>query len=471
MQSILLETKKHIYRATSIIFMFQLFGALGAGLIFVVSNVLQVEILSPENPLALLLWHIFFWATDFFFIGFTVILAYLIAGLPALAPAMTLAIYFAHFAGQYSGNDFATPMYYDFFATPALFGGGVNIGYIGYLFLAVLLGWIIKYLFSLWDKIKKGFSKKLDILISKLGKKVNPLKNIRGITILEAVDLIVLFLILPISAAVFTYFAVSYIVAAPFTFFAENLKPVLFSAYESSSFLGGLLSGAMVGFDIIGPFSMSAFSVASELALEGNAVPMTAYALCFAVIGWIPLVSYFLGKLMKKGGKLDTDDLNIVMSGPINAFFDNMKLTVSFSMTFAYRSPISCITAYVAGGAFAGGLVALAGLANALYVTAEKTALFLNGEIYISFLQPLRSISSTPMGILLPVFGAIGAISGACVLVFIKEISARRQKKRNISFEPSGDMVVEIRKLAESYNIKGKMSNEDIQVSDVISHP
>ena len=93
--------RQNVNRATSIMFIVQLFGALGAGFFFVVQNVLGVQHIlgatEPQNEN--ILWFILFWATDFFFVVMAVVLSYLIAGIPAVAPAFALSIYFAHFAG------------------------------------------------------------------------------------------------------------------------------------------------------------------------------------------------------------------------------------------------------------------------------------------------------------------------------------------------------------------------------------
>ena len=88
-----MKLKKHVYRATGISLLILLFGALGAGFLFVVGNIFGVQILKPGSAISEMLWHLFFWATDFFFVAFVLILSYLIAGLPAVAPALTPVSY------------------------------------------------------------------------------------------------------------------------------------------------------------------------------------------------------------------------------------------------------------------------------------------------------------------------------------------------------------------------------------------
>ena len=215
--------RKNIHRATAILFIVQLFGALGAGFFFVVQNILGVEHIlgatEPQNEN--ILWFILFWGTDFFFVALAVVLSYLIAGLPAVAPAMALGVYFAHFAGDPVP---AVEMYSAYFATPRNFGGGANIGYMGYLILAVFLSYCIKYLFIAWNNCKESLGKKLDRSFQKhrdKGKKLP--ETLTGVGILEQVDLIVLVLIMPVVAAALTFLLIRYGVQLPFNALGEAL--------------------------------------------------------------------------------------------------------------------------------------------------------------------------------------------------------------------------------------------------------
>ena len=70
-----MKLKKHVYRATGISLLILLFGALGAGFLFVVGNIFGVQILKPGSAISEMLWHLFFWATDFFFVAFVLILS------------------------------------------------------------------------------------------------------------------------------------------------------------------------------------------------------------------------------------------------------------------------------------------------------------------------------------------------------------------------------------------------------------
>ena len=122
-----------------------------------ISSVGSLIDLAMEFDIVQILWFILFWATDFFFIAFVTLTAYLIAGLPALAPSLALSIYFCHFAGNPVP---ANQMYVAYFATPLNNGGGVNIGYMGYYIMAIALALLIKYLYIAWDNIKENLGKK-----------------------------------------------------------------------------------------------------------------------------------------------------------------------------------------------------------------------------------------------------------------------------------------------------------------------
>lgn len=459
-----MNLKRHVYRATGVSLLILLFGALGAGFLFVVGNLFGVQILKPGSAISEMLWHLFFWATDFFFVAFVLILSYLIAGLPAVAPALTLSILFSHFAGQYNGGDFSVPLYSNFFTVPNAGGGGVNIGYLGYLIMALLLGYLIKCLFIFWERVKAKLGPKLDRPVAALGRKIKPLAALDGAAVIGLPDLLVYVLIMPILAAAITYMVVNYAIAVPFNTLADALQPVLADAWGASPTLGGLMMGAMVGFDTIGPVSAAAFSVATDAAAAGNASLMTTFGLCFAVTGWIPLVVMLLHLVTKKGPKFDGDDTNLAMSGPINAFFDNMKLTVMFAPSYACRDPFRVIPCYMLTCSLTGLLAGAAGLANTLYVTPEKVALFLQGDWYTSFLQPLRSISHTPRGILMPVIAAVCAILGGTVLLLWKANAMKRQKAKGTYVEIKGDiageMIQQAKKWADNRHASGRQETE-----------
>ena len=454
MKNEIISLRKNIYRSTSIMFIVQLFGALGAGFFFVIQNIFGVEHIldAAEKGNEQILWFILFWATDFFFIAFVTLTAYLIAGLPAIAPSLALSIYFCHFAGNPVP---ANQMYVAYFATPLNNGGGVNIGYMGYYIMAIALALLIKYLYIAWDNIKEKLGKKLDKTLKKI--KFIP-ENFGGVELLEQVDLIVLVLILPVASCALTFLLIRYGIQLPFNALGEALVEPLTNLANSSVVLCGIVMGLMVGFDLIGPVSMAAFSVAIAMLFAGDARFMTIYGACFVSLGWIPLFAMiFRGFIKKKSFKLDTDDTNLAVTGPINAFFENIKLTVSFSMTNAYRSPLTIIPGYMIGSAVTGLLVALFKITNTAYLTELPRygngytfeELFEMGEYYISFTLPLRS--GDWLTCRLPLFFIIlgGAAVGGLAIVLFRHLVFKSQEKRGTAIETSGDIVLEMRKWAQ----------------------
>ena len=448
LKPLILDTRKQIHRTTSILFLVQLFGALGAGFFFVVQNILGVEhilgALEPANER--ILWFLLFWGTDFFMIAMCAVLCYLIAGLPGLAPGLALSVYFAHFAGgaPITGEE----GYFAFFATPLRGGGGVNLGYMGYFLMALFCALLIKVLFAGWDNIKIKLGQKLDKPLQKL--------KMTGEQLLEQVDLIVLVLILPVAATALTFVLVRYGLQKPFAAFGDWAVGPLSNLAGSHVIPAALLIGLMVGFDITGPVSMAAFAVASAGFFAGDARLLTIYGACFIATGFAPLFMLLLSKITKRV-HMDNDDLNLAVSGPINAFFENVKLTVAFSMPFAMRSPLSVIPGLMAGGAVTGGLVALFNIVNTSYLTElpkygtglTMAELLQRGEIYLSFTLPLRS--GDWLTCRLPLFFIIlaGGLAGGAVMFALRRIQVKGQKKRGTYVEPAGDIVLEMRQLAK----------------------
>ena len=461
MKKLYLDTKEKIYRATAIIFIVQLFGALGAGFFFFVQNIFQsYHILGwtgAENEPTL--WFILFWATDFFFVALAVIVAYLIAGLPALAPAMALSVYFAHFT---SAPADAINTYACFFATPANYEKATSIGYMGYLIMAVILGLLIKLLYAGWSNLKPVIGSKIDKLLGKI--KAIP-DTVKGLEIIEGVDLIVMILILPVASAAITFMLTKYGIQVPFAALAETLGKTLNTLAENNVIVAALIMGLMVGFDLIGPVSLAAFSVATGAYLAtGNAQLITIYSVCFIATGWTSFFGILLCKIFKKG-KTDTDDMNFATSGPINAIFENIKLTTAFSMPLACRSPFTVIPGLMAGSALGGVLTAVFGIVNTAYnayvdgtlpaytsskytfAGAEYTfrELFEMGEIYMSFTLPLRSGDWLTCRLPLAAIILVCAIVGGFVIMLLKEGEYRFMSKRGLYFEPKGDFVLEMR--------------------------
>lgn len=458
-----LDTKEKIYRATSIMFIVQLFGALGAGFFFVIQNIFKsyhiLGATGAENEPTL--WFILFWATDFFFVVLALVLSYLIAGLPGIAPSLALSIYFCHFT---SASASAENMYDFFYSTSANYSQATAIGYMGYLIMAVFMSLLIKLLFAGWSEAKNPIGRGLDSLLGKLRKKIKLIPDtLKGIEIIEAVDLIVLVLIIPVACCALTFIFVKYGIELPFAAISEGLKNVLTSLSDANVIVAALVMGLMVGFDLIGPVSLAAFSVATTAYLTtGNAQLITIYSVCFITVGWTAFFGILNCKLFKKGGKTDTDDFNFATTGPINAFFENIKLTVAPAMPLAMRSPFTMIPGFMVGSAFGGVVTALFGIVNTAYtdgslpkyavgnytyggVDYTYAELFENGEIFMSFTLPLRSGDFLTCRLPLFFIILVSAFVGGLVVMALREVEYRVLSKRGCYFEPKGDLVLELR--------------------------
>ena len=467
MKKLYLDTKEKIYRATSIIFIVQLFGALGAGFFFVIQNIFQkyhlLGLTGAENEPTL--WFILFWATDFFFVALAVIVSYLIAGLPAIAPSLALSVYFCHFT---EASENAVNMYKCFFATPANYSKATAIGYMGYLIMAVMLSLLIKLLYAGWAELKKPIGRGIDNLVAKLRKKIKAIPDtIKGVDIIDGVDLIVLVLILPVASCATTFILIKYGIEVPFAHISESLSNTLTALSQSNVVLAALVMGLMVGFDLIGPVSLSAFGVATAAYLTtGNAQLITIYSVCFISVAWSAFFGILNCKLFKKGGITDTDDFNLATTGPINAFFENIKLTVAPSMPLAMRSPFTVIPGLMAGSALGGVLTALFGIVNTAYtdgslpkytvgnytygaVEYTYAELFENGEIFMSFTLPLRS--GDFLTCRLPLFFIIlaSAFVGGLVIMALRQGEYKFLSKRGCYYEPKSDLVIEIREFSK----------------------
>ena len=480
MKKLYLDTKEKIYRATSIMFIVQLFGALGAGFFFVIQNIFQSYHMLGATGAANepTLWFILFWATDFFFVALAVVVSYLIAGLPGIAPSLALSVYFCHFTAQ---SESAEMMYNCFFATPSNSSEATAIGYMGYLIMAVMLSLLIKLLYAGWSEAKVAIGRGLDSLLAKLKKKIKLIPDaLKGLEIIEGVDLIVLVLIIPVASCALTFILIKYGIDVPFAALAESLKNALTEIANSNVVIAALVMGLMVGFDLIGPVSLAAFSVATTAYLStGNAQLITIYSVCFITVGWTAFFGMLCCKLFKKGGKTDTDDFNLATTGPINAFFENIKLTVAPSMPLAMRSPLTMIPGFMVGSAVGGVVTALFGIVNTAYtdgslpryatgnytygaVDYTYAELFEQGEIFMSFTLPLRSGDFLTCRLPLFFIILVSAFIGGLVVMALREGEYKFLSKRGCYFEPNSDLVIEIRefgkKLASSLKSEKKAS-------------
>lgn len=487
MKSLYLDTKQKVYRATSIMFLVQLFGALGCGFFFVVQNILgYYHILGATGAQnESILWFILFWATDFFFVPMVLVLSYLIAGLPAIAPSLALSLYFCHFqTASLAGGD----TYFAFFSTPANYADATAIGYMGYFIMAIVLSLLIKYLYSGWTHLKNNIGRGFDNLFAKLRKKLPIPEETKGIEIVEGVDLIVMILIIPVASAALTWLFVQYGIAAPFAALAEKLTGTLTGITQGGNIvLAAIVIGLMVGFDLIGPISLAAFSVCgANFLATGDSQLLVIYGVCFITVGWTAFFGMLCGKIFKKGTKQDTDDMNITMSGPINAFFENIKLTTAFAMPYAYRSPLTVIPGLMVGSVASGLLTAVFKITNSEYTLngiakftgSDYTSigdvtyaeLIERGELYLSFTLPLRSGDWLRTRIPLFVIILLGGFIGGLFIMLLKMAERKIEEKNDCVFESNSDMVIEIRELGKKYAREiGKKYQHPIDDAELIN--
>ena len=137
-------------------------------------------------------------------------------------------------------------------------------------------------------------------------------------------------------------------------------------------------------------------------------------------------------------------------------------------MVYAYRSPLTIIPGFMIGSAASGLLTAVFGIENTAYLTEMPKygngytfrELFERGDYYISFTLPLRSGDWLTCRI--PMFFIIlaGAAVGGASVVLFRHIAYKRQLKRGTAIETKGDIVLEMRKYAQTLHKSVKKAEE-----------
>ena len=472
MKTLYRDCKQGIYEGTSVSFMVILFGALGAGLFFFLQNIFGLNhVLGATEALnEPRLWFILFWATDFFFIIMALVTAYKIAGPSAIAPSLALTVYFAHFTGA---NPAAEGVYLYYFGSPLGYAHATQIGYMGYLILAVFLALAIRLMSAGWQSMKGALGRGLDKLFASLRKKIKKLpENMSGAETADGLDLFVCMLVIPPIAAALTFLLVRYGIALPFTSLAASLGSALAGLASSHVILAAVVIGLMVGFDIIGPVSLAAYGVCTAAYLDsGNAQLVTIYGAVFVTVGWAAFFGVLWCKLFKRGGTPDTEDFNMATSGPINAFFENIKLTTIFSMPIAARSPFVFIPGYMVGAGVTGFLTALFKIVNGAYldgslpkytsgfhafggVDQTYQMLFERGELYMGFSLPLRSGDWLTCRIPLFFIILFGGAVGGFVILLLRDLQCKWLAKRGIEYDFSTDITITLRAKVKEYREK-----------------
>ena len=472
MKTLYRDCKQAIYDGTSVSFMVILFGALGAGLFFFLQNFLKLDHVlgATEAANEPRLWFILFWATDFFFVIMALVTAYKIAGPSAIAPALALSVYFAHFTGDPTT---AEQTYLCYFATPFGYANAIQIGYMGYLILAVFLALCIRLLNAGWDVCKGAIGRGLDRLFASLRRKLKAIPdNLSGSETAGGLDLFVCMLVIPPIAAALTFLLVRYGISMPFAALSASLGKALASLASGHVLLAAVVIGLMVGFDIIGPVSLAAYGVCTAAYLDsGNAQLVTIYGAVFVTVGWTAFFGVLWCKLFKRGGTPDTEDFNMATSGPINAFFENIKLTTIFAMPIAARSPFVFIPGYMIGSAVTGLLTALFRIVNGAYLDGSLPKytsgffayggkdltyadLFRHGELYMGFSLPLRSGDFWHCRIPLFFIILFGGVVGGFAILLLRDLQVKFLKKRGIRYDFQTDMTIKLRQKAREFREK-----------------
>jgi len=472
MKTLYRDCKQGIYEGTSVSFMVILFGALGAGLFFFLQNIFHLDHVlgATEAANEPRLWFILFWATDFFFVIMALVTAYKIAGPSAIAPSLALSVYFAHFTHASAAAE-GTYLYY--FGSPLGYANATQIGYMGYLILSVALALLIRLMSAGWDVMKGALGRRLDQLFSSLRKKIKALPaSLSGDETVGGLDLFVCMLVIPPIAAALTFLLVRYGIALPFASLSASLGTALTNLASGHVLLAAVVIGLMVGFDIIGPVSLAAYGVCTAAYLDsGSAQLVTIYGAVFVSVGWTAFFGVLWCKLFKRGGTPDTEDFNMATSGPINAFFENIKLTTIFAMPIAARSPFAFIPGYMAGAGLTGFLTALFRIVNGAYldgslpkytsgfhafggVDQTYRMLFERGELYMGFSLPLRSGDWLHCRIPLFFIILLSGAAGGFVILLLRDLQCKILKKRGIRYDFSTDITLTLRKKVREYHEK-----------------
>ena len=474
MKTLYRDCKQSIYEGTSVSFMVILFGALGAGLFFFLQNIFQLDHVlgATEAANEPRLWFILFWATDFFFVIMALVTAYKIAGPSSIAPTLALSIYFAHFTHASAA---AEGTYLFYFGSPLGYEHATEIGYMGYLILAVFLALSIRLMSAGWDAMKGSIARKLDKLFESLRKKGKKLPdNLAGAEAINGLDLFVCMLVIPPIAAALTFLLVRYCIQLPFTSLASSLSSALTTLAAKHLLPAAVLIGLMVGFDIIGPVSLAAYGVCTAAYLDsGNAQLITIYGTVFVAVGWTAFFGVLWCKLFKRGGTPDTEDFNMATSGPINAFFENIKLTTIFAMPIAARSPFVYIPGYMIGAGVTGLLTAAFKIINGAYLDGSLPKytsafhayggtdqtyqmLFERKELYMGFSLPLRSGDWLTCRIPLFLIILVSAAIGGFAILFLRDLQCRLLQKHGIEYDFGTDITIKLRVLTKEYRNKLK---------------
>lgn len=202
-------------------------------------------------------------------------------------------------------------------------------------------------------------------------------------------------LVIPVVTTLVVGGAFVLVLGQPISWAFESLTDFLTGLEGGSVVVLGLILGAMVAFDMGGPVNKTAFLFGGALIAAGNQAPMGMVAAAIAVpplgMGLATLLrGRFFAKLEREAG--------------IAALFMGFFGITEGAIPLAAARPLQVIPANMLGGAVAGGIAALAGVANAVPHGGPIVAVF-------------GAVSGVPMYFLAIVVGSVITASVALLLI------------------------------------------------------
>ncbi|MER0105562.1 fructose-specific PTS transporter subunit EIIC [Corynebacterium sp. KPL2895] len=160
-------------------------------------------------------------------------------------------------------------------------------------------------------------------------------------------------IVIPIFTTLIVGLAFIYFIGAPIATAFEAMTEYLSGLEGSSAIVLGLIIGAMIAFDMGGPFNKTAFLFGGGMIAAGNAAPMGMTAAAIAV----PPLAVGVATLLRRGwfNKAEKD------SG-IAALFMGFFGIIEGAIPLAAARPLQVIPANVVGGAVAGAMAGAFGV-------------------------------------------------------------------------------------------------------------
>lgn len=160
-------------------------------------------------------------------------------------------------------------------------------------------------------------------------------------------------IVIPIFTTLIVGLAFIYFIGAPIATAFEAMTEYLGGLQGSSAIVLGLIIGAMIAFDMGGPFNKTAFLFGGGMIAAGNAAPMGMAAAAIAV----PPLAVGMATLLRRGwfNKAEKD------SGIAALFMGFFGITEG-AIPLAAARPLQVIPANVVGGAVAGAMAGAFGV-------------------------------------------------------------------------------------------------------------